>query len=671
MKSEIKANDIVLCRRSGLLNLDTYVRVQKVKGTKIYGKLLSSKAAVEMDKPVLQNEVIAFWEPSTITSDQVKDIITGKITMDDLGLPYPYYCCNMEKKITISPAEMLEGLENILNLYDEDRLEEYLDFLSDARGKLYDLMDDRQINGGIRFLPESIFKVSQILDDMHTGKVDAVFEDFLDFLDELDADEPYEWDDDDEDDFDDIWSDRNQKSIFEDAFSLKAVLQEIADRMSVPVEEREFEEDDLASFLYHYLDPSVAQDASDAEILFTRNLIEDMIEQGNALAMMAKARACGGGSRLYDCDWLKAESLLKQAFDLTHSPTTAIDLGILYSEGQTTGGVPQLDQAFFYLCMADHSRLPAASLQICRLYINEKFAGYNPVLASVKADMVCNDTRESFLKGEKSSYYPDAALQLAECMNVLPAQIQDPYLTARCLMTAVFGIRLRSLTSDSDKDTLTAAHAQHLLDQCLETADREAMEARIYDSIEELLSAVTFPKAILHLKGKENKNGNWKITVRHVEHDDDLHAGRFFQVLPEYGFAGFTDKLIIRSDGMLNALVDDEYEESFDLYADEVREDTFFLAGKEVLSLEGEMYIGKPEYPKNRRYLMASVSDDVPDTTFECICDSTSICAGDTVDVLVDGYKMQDGTVEAVYWKNDWELSYSPDDHLHVRKSDQ
>ena len=122
---------------------------------------------------------------------------------------------------------------------------------------------------------------------------------------------------------------------------------------------------------------------------------------------------------------------------------------------------------------------------------------------------------------------------------------------------------------------------------------------------------------------------------------------------------------------MLNALVDDEYEESFDLYADEVREDTFFLAGKEVLSLEGEMFIGKPEYPKNRRYLMASVSDDVPDTTFECICDSTSICAGDTVDVLVDGYKMQDGTVEAVYWKNDWELSYSPDDHLHVRKSDQ
>ena len=88
-----------------------------------------------------------------------------------------------------------------------------------------------------------------------------------------------------------------------------------------------------------------------------------------------------------------------------------------------------------------------------------------------------------------------------------------------------------------------------------------------------------------------------------------------------------------------------------------------------MLAVNGELKIGKPEYPKNRCHLMADVVNEMHGTHLECICGSTSICAGDQVDILVDRVAIDKGVVEAVYRMEDLQLHCPPSQLLQVRKT--
>lgn len=654
MKSEINVNDIILLMPGLFYDMDNYIRVTKVKGKKIYGASLSLTSQYDIKEPVPLDEIRECFPPFTITSQQVEDIICGKITVDDLLQPFPVYCFqyNPQDKIIVTPEQMLQGLNEVLELDEKIELTEYLEFLSFGKGRFYDLVDIKKVNGGIRFLPDKLEPISEILDDLHLIDNENDMHDFLDFLDE-----------DEDDSIPPVFSD-----IYDDAYSLKSALEELIETMSLPVEEREYEDEEIAEMLDHYLEPRVAEDASDAEIRFVRKLVEEAIDHDDITGMVIKGRACAGGSRLYDCDWFEAEELFLKAYEMTHSPANAIDLGLLYSAGHTTGGVPDLEKAFFYLCIADHLSMPAASLELCRLYMNESFKGYNPMLACLKAEKVCTDTRDTFLMGHGQSYYPDAMLQMSQCLCALPPHLHDMYHTVRCTMIALFAARLKSLSGENENNDRIVSQAQHMLDHVLDTLDEDELEGTEFDSIEQLLSTVTSSNVVLHFKGKRGRNGTWKITVRHMEHEGDAYTRRFFLALPEYGFTGFTDKLIIRGDELLDVYVEDEWEDQFDVYVDDVRDTTLYYGGREVLDLVGTLTIGRPELPKNKRHMMADVSDDIPGATLECICSSTSICVGDKVEVMSEDMKMEEGIVEAVYWKNDWELSHTPDEYLHVKK---
>ena len=649
MNRDIHVNDIVLCRLDSIFKSETYIRVTGILNERISGKILTEEVEYDLRKPLFMQDISAVFPSFRISAQQIRDVITGKILLDDLDQPYPCWCFEWDQTIVVHPEEILAGLQNVMTGHHEDLLLEYMQFLSYGKDRMYKLIDEKQANQGIRFLPSAIFLVDGMIDELDLHPFDDINDYVMELYDSFEPDCPV--------------------SIREQAEQLRDVLQDTVDELAVPVENRHYDSEDLDLFLHQYLDPSMAEDATEEELIFARNLIEDLIGQEDPLAMTVKARACGGGSRLYECDWYEARELFHEAFEINHSPIVAMDLGMLCINGRTTNGVPQLDQAFFYFTLADHAGFIEASLQLCELYLNEKSVVYNPMIAYDKAAKACEETREMFLEGNRYSFYPEAMMQRALSILAVPSGMSDTYLAASWMMTALFGQHLRNLTSEDIENDMAVIRATHMLENLFEKAGKKGMAHRIYDSLEDLLAVVTVSRAVLNLEGKQNRNGSWKITVKHRSHDGELHRKRFFQALPEYSFTGFTDKLIIRGDDSLSVTIDGKEVSSFHVIADEVREGVLYYGGREMLAVNGELKIGKPEYPKNRCHLMADVVNEMHGTHLECICDSTSICAGDQVDILVDRVALDKGVVEAVYRMEDLQLHCPPSQLLQVRKT--
>ena len=645
MKSKIKIGSIARVVFPNGYTMDEYfLRVIKVDPPYVWVVVLDEEGELELSRPLSINSIEQTWPQKYLSEETIRDLITGKIQVSQVAKPYPIYCFRCSKPYIATPQDLYEGLRTVINSdYD---LYEYMHLLEWGIENVYDFVDSTMINHGIRFL-------NDWMDEIRFNITHIIFDEDEDIDDDLLA-------------YEDVGI-----TLIEQAEELMEDAKAATERMNSDPAHADYKEDELDNILYKYLDRDTVQDASDEEIQFVRNLIESRIPKDDALAMTVKGRACAGGTRLYECNWHDAEQLYMKAYDLTHSPLIAMDIGGLLNSYHNQSGEPDPDQAFYYYSVAEHAGIPHSQLQIGCLYLNEQFTGFNPMLGCDIIETVVKKSKDEFMSGFIDSCYPEAVLQMAQ--NILEygrSHVDKLYDAVQCLMSGVYGISRREQMDGGNEEKMLISGVNSQIEQMISSMSDLELKEHSYEDISQLISRVTSSDFVLNIKGRKQKNERWRITAEHMIHEGDPKRKRFFLALPEYGFTGFVDKLIIRSQFVLTAIVDDEEVSEFDVVVDEIRDDTLYCAGKEVLCLQGDLKIGKPTYPKNKRYLMAETYCPVAGIRIETLCESTSICAGDRVMLMGGDDIGHPGIAEAVYWKNDTELCSPPEDYIHVRKMD-
>ena len=181
MNRDIHVNDIVLCRLDSIFKSETYIRVTGILNERISGKILTEEVEYDLRKPLFMQDISAVFPPFRISAQQIRDVITGKILLDDLDQPYPCWCFEWDQTIVVHPEEILAGLQNVMTGPHEDLLLEYMQFLSYGKDRMYKLIDEKQANQGIRFLPSAIFLVDGMIDELDLHP----FDDINDYVMEL------------------------------------------------------------------------------------------------------------------------------------------------------------------------------------------------------------------------------------------------------------------------------------------------------------------------------------------------------------------------------------------------------------------------------------------------------------------------------------------------------
>ena len=464
-------------------------------------------------------------------------------------------------------------------------------------------------------------------------------------------------------DLDNAWSDCADEVHLSEALSLDTMLMDLeryAANKGKPILEWNFTRQEKKDYIRPFGDDWRVEHADEKELILARRLIDELCAEDCVLALRIKGYACYGGNRLYACDWPTSRDCMIHLFELKDDPQYANTLGYIFYYGRCNGGVPEYEKAFHYFGIAAANGLYEGMYKLADMYRHGYGCRQSQKTARNLYGMVYEDSIKYFLRGENASF-ADAALRMG---NVYASGIDEEVNNENAFiyyLQADYAAKIRAMDSDFFGNTTVVMGIQKALDEI-----RPKLPANYFQEYRDYGA----PVHLMNLAQSNNRctltraalaDGAWELTgERFATKACPVPEQILVTIGPlnlcrrtvsfsmtainvsELWFSGDADT--VRYDYCYYNDVDDRFEFYYD---DEltarIRCEAFRVYAPAAAPKEG------------REYRLARVKFSANGRTYDYLCDSLDVQAGDSV--IVNGYDGEtEVTVVDVYTRYESEL---------------
>ncbi len=427
-----------------------------------------------------------------------------------------------------------------------------------------------------------------------------------------------------------------------------------------PLLERELTDAEKTDILIAFEEDGVIDRITDGELQVYRRVALEFCEKKNCLGLEAVGYGAYGGNRAFECDFALSEkcmlNLLSASDSISNQAFYANTLGYIYYYGRTTDGVPRYDEALRYFSFAALGGVYEAKYKLADMYQNGYGGIKSLALARSIIDELYADNIKYMQAGNFNCKFADIALRRGAL--VLPVDGEELFkditpMLGRALKyyaEAQFAIRMRMEVCNYYGDAKVAGNIDTAIRETKEKLGFAPKKSLYFYSLDELIADNLAGGRKIILSVKTMKKG-YKLIFRAVKSKNEVYEPRLLLSFPEIEMCGLYDKLSVYT------TADGEELERGDYIFDRVEENGLYLGDECVCELPyWSRYTVKALRGSEREYRFASVRFNGYGRTYDYLCDSESIGAGD--EVLVDTYAGETVCrVERIAVKKENELS--------------
>ena len=397
------------------------------------------------------------------------------------------------------------------------------------------------------------------------------------------------------------------------------------------------------------LDKSKLGHLNESLICDVKEIVKELTEAGDPVALEALAYACyGGDNQVYTCDWVLSRDCLLKLYEMEKIDDLkrcyyANTLGYIFYYGRCNNGIPEYDKALKYFTVAAAGEIYEGMYKLADMYLNGYGIEKNKRAAFCLVNRVYQENLKLIRKGKFDCKFADAALRMGTlCRDGIANGDAYYYYTL-----ADFAIRKRAVYEHYG-DNKVFIGIQKELD--LIRKENPLKKAETFSgSYIPFIVADLFEEHSCKVTVRKTKYG-LSLKVKRLQKPGEDSVSKIFECLPDYGYCELIDSRSFKAVGVKNtditgtvSFIADDYHVSGE-FGEEYSHAEFYHHDETVFSFDVMKFnytLKKKTENELKEYTFASVEFTPGGRTYDYICNLPDVKPGDKVIVKANGEEQE------------------------------
>lgn len=430
-----------------------------------------------------------------------------------------------------------------------------------------------------------------------------------------------------------------------------------------PLYERTYTDRDRELFLKYWDDPNKLNNCRDELTLLIYKAFADTLAlQGNVVGLHAKGFGSFGGNAAYLCNWVDAQLCLDTAYIITGEAEYAFALGYIYYFGKSTDGRPDYERAFKYLSIGAAAGIGISQCLLSDMFRKGQCVSANSRIAEKMIFELYDKLTDKIHSGFFNNNFPETALRMGNFANDFRKSEDDIYKPPYYYyLLARFTLRMRRNKHYHYGDRELADSIDSAINNALASGKSIPHSPEAAVNLENILDSYFLEKYCFMMKIRKLKNGDIRFTITIEPNSNNVTD--ILVCVPEVGYCGVTDKLIVTLKGGDIVLAD---ESAKGIKFSGMSYKSFTLDGMPIMKIiSGKIYFRKPAQAM-RKHKIALVKLTESQKTEEYLADGFDNITADTLVHVETADGIKEGTVISLFTKEEDELHFSIDSYRSI-----